>query len=118
MRKKDLPEVILRVVMSLYHGKKRKFEWDVSYLKNSGYKWIYIKAVSSPLLFALAMDVFTENARKELMNKILYVDDLVLISESIENLKEKFIKWKEAFESKTLKMNLKENQNNGELFER
>ena len=43
MRKKDLPEVIVRVVMSPYHGKKRKFEWDVSYQKNSGYKWIYIK---------------------------------------------------------------------------
>ena len=43
MRKKDLLEVIVRVVMSLYYGKKRKFEWDVSYLKNSKYKWIYIK---------------------------------------------------------------------------
>ena len=25
---------------------KRKFELDVSYLKNSGYKWIYIKDLS------------------------------------------------------------------------
>ena len=29
------------------------------------------------------------------------------MSASIENLKEKFLKWKEAFESKRLKMNLK-----------
>ena len=29
------------------------------------------------------------------------------MSESIENLKEKFLKWKEAFESKELKVNLK-----------
>ena len=41
------------------------------------------------------------------MNEILYVDDLVLMSESIENLKEKFLKWKETFESKKLKVNLK-----------
>ena len=31
----------------------------------------------------------------------------VLMSESIENLKEKFLKWKEVFESRSLKMNLK-----------
>ena len=41
------------------------------------------------------------------MNEILYADDLVLMSESIENLKEKFLKWKEAFESNGLKVNLK-----------
>ena len=29
------------------------------------------------------------------------------MSESIENLKEKFLKWKEAFENKGLKVNLK-----------
>ena len=41
------------------------------------------------------------------MNEVLYVDDLVLISESMENLKMKFFKWKEVFESKGLKVNLK-----------
>ena len=64
-------------------------------------------SVLSPLLFALAVDVFSENAREGLMNEILYVDDLVLMSASIGNLKEKFLKWKGAFESKRLKMNLK-----------
>ena len=41
------------------------------------------------------------------MNEILYADDLVLMTESMENLKEKFLKWQEAFESKGLKVNLK-----------
>ena len=48
-----------------------------------------------------------ENTREELINGILFVDDLVLMSESTKNLKEKFLKWKEAFESKELKVNLK-----------
>ena len=39
--------------------------------------------------------------------EILYRDDLVSMSKSIENLKEKFLKWKEAFKSKGLKVNLK-----------
>ena len=40
------------------------------------------------------------------MSEILYVDDLVLTSETMEGLREKFWKWKEAFESKGLKVNL------------
>ena len=49
----------------------------------------------------------TENATEVLMNEILYADDSVSISESMENLREKFLKWKEAFESKGLKVDLK-----------
>ena len=40
------------------------------------------------------------------MSEILYADDLVLTSEIMEGLREKFWKWKEAFESKELKVNL------------
>ena len=36
----------------------------------------------------------------------MYADDLVLISETMEGLREKFWKWKEAFESKGLKVSL------------
>ena len=50
------------------------------------------------------------------MKQILYADDLVSMSESIENLKE-FLKWKETFESKA-EGEPQENQSNGEWFER
>ena len=33
-------------------------------------------------------------------------DELVLLNESMENLRKKFLKWKEAFETKGLKVNL------------
>ena len=64
-------------------------------------------SVLSPLLFAITVVVITENAREELMNEIWYMDDLVLMSESIKNLKKKFLKWKEAYKSKRLKVNLR-----------
>ena len=54
-------------------------------------------SVLSPLLFAIAVDVIWENAREELINKILYEDDLVLMSESIENLKENIFKGTKGF---------------------
>ena len=38
------------------------------------------------------------------MSQMLYADTLVLMSEMMEGLREKFWKWKEAFESKGLKV--------------
>ena len=40
------------------------------------------------------------------MSEMLSADDLVLMSETMEGLRETFWKWKEAFESKGLKVNL------------
>ena len=64
-------------------------------------------SVFLPLVFAIAVDIILENAREGLMNKILYADDLALMSKSMENLKKKFLKWKKAFESKGLRLNIK-----------
>ena len=43
-----------------------------------------------------------DGALSELRN----ADDLVIMCETIEGLRNKFLKWKEAFESKGLKVNL------------
>ena len=56
------------------------------------------------LVFAIVVDVVTENVRNGLMSEMLYVDDLVLTSEMMEGLREKFWKWKEAFESNRQKV--------------
>ena len=40
------------------------------------------------------------------MREMLYADDLVLTGEMMGELREKFWKWKEAFESEGLKVNL------------
>ena len=39
------------------------------------------------------------------MSEMLCADDLVLTSKTMEGLREKFWKWKEAFKSKGLKVN-------------
>ena len=49
---------------------------------------VHQRSVLLPLLFAIVVDVISKNAREGLMNEILYADDLVLMSESIENLKD------------------------------
>ena len=62
--------------------------------------------VLSPFLFAVAVDVVTKFARQGALCELLCADDIVLMSETIEGLRNKFIKWKEAFESKGLKVNI------------
>ena len=52
------------------------------------------------------VDVVTENVRNGLKSEMLHVDDLVLTSETMGGQREKFWKWKEAFVSKGLKVNL------------
>ena len=42
-------------------------------------------SVLSPLLFAIAVNVISENARERLINEFFYADNLVLMSKSIEN---------------------------------
>ena len=61
-----------------------------------------------PLLFADVVDVITQTVRNVLISEMFYADDLALTSEMMEGLivREKFWKWKEAFESMGLKVNL------------
>ena len=69
--KKGLPEVIATAVMSLYHGTKTKVrvesELSEEILVQVG---VHQGSVLSPLLFAIAVDVISENARKGLMDEI------------------------------------------------
>ena len=51
-------------------------------------------------------DDVTESAREGARSELLYADDLVLMSEIIDGLGKKLLKWKEALESKGLKVNL------------
>ena len=50
------------------------------------------------LLFAIVVDVIAENVKRDEVDELLYADDLVLISETMEDLKERFeigrIHWK------------------------
>ena len=96
MRKKGIPEgakTSVRVDSELSH------EFEVIVGMHQG-------SVLSPFLFAVVVDVVTEFAGEVVLSELLYADDLVLMSETIERLRYEFMKWKEAFESKGLKINL------------
>ena len=60
----------------------------------------------SPPLFAIVVDAVTERVRDGSVNETLYADDLVLVGETMKDLRNKFWRWKEAFEGKGMRVNL------------
>ena len=84
-------KAMVRAVMSLYDGAKTRVrvgsaysgEFEVKVGKHQG-------SMLLPLLVAIVVDVITENARRGVVNEVLHADDLAFISETMENLKERF----------------------------
>ena len=56
--------------------------------------WMHQGSVQSPFLLELVADVVTEFAKEGVLSELLHADDLVLMSETIEGLRDKFLKWK------------------------
>ena len=106
LRKKEIPEVFVRSVMSLYKGAKTRFRVDSELSEELEVKvGMHQGCVLSPF-FGLVVDVITEFSLEGVLNELLYADCFVLMSETTKGLKDKFLIWKEAFESKGLKVSL------------
>ena len=100
------PEAKVRAVMSLYEGAKTRVRVGLELSEDFEVKvGVHQGSALSVLLFAIVVDMITESVRNGLMSERLCADDLVLTSETMEGLREKFWKWKEAFERKGLKVN-------------
>ena len=89
MRKKGLSEVMVQAVMSLYDDAKTRVRVGSAYSEEFEVKVsVHQGPMLSPLLFAIVVDVITENAnaRSGVVNELLYADDLVLMSEAMQDL--------------------------------
>ena len=90
LRKKGLAEVLVQAVMSLYEGSRTKVRVGSG---TSEEFWVRVGVHQgselSLLIFAIVVDVVTEHAREGLLNETFYADDLVLMSESIDDLRER-----------------------------
>ena len=104
LRKKKLLKILVKAVMSLYEGSKTKFKVGSEFSKDM-YQLVYIRDLFCTFVVSV-VDVVTENARKGLMKEVLYIDDLVLMSQTMKGLKKKLVKWRSAMESKGLRVNL------------
>ena len=94
--------------MSLYEGVKPRVRVDSELSVEFEVKMVmHHGSVLSSFLFSEVVNVVTEFDIECALSELMYADDLVLMSETIEVLRDKFLKWKDAFESNGLKVDLR-----------
>ena len=84
-RKRGIPEVMVRAVMSLYEVAKTRVTFALELSEDSEVKaGVYQGSVLSPLGSAIVVDVGRASVRTGLMSEMLFADDFVLTSEMME----------------------------------
>ena len=90
MRKKGIPEALVTAVMSLYKGARTKVKVGTPFSEefevNVG---VHQESVLSPLLFAIVVDVVTNEIKEGMLQEILYTDDIVLMAGRMAKLHKK-----------------------------
>ena len=100
-RNRAIPEGYLKVIHDMYRGTKTRvkticgrteyFEVKVGFRQGSAI---------SPLLFINIMDVLAEEARTKPPWAVLFADDSVIVSETVEEIEEELERWKTVIEKK------------------
>ena len=107
LRRKGVNEGMVQAVMRLYVGARTKVKVGVGMSEAFDVKvGVHQGSVLSPLLFAIVMDAVCGEVMEGLLFEILYADDLVLIAESMDELRAKFDSWKGVIERKGMKVNM------------
>ena len=107
LHKEGVNEWLVKAVMHTYCGAKTAVRVGSGLTEDFEVKvGVHQGAVLSPLLFIIVMQAVTKHVSTGLPWELLYADDLVIMAESEEELKEKLVAWKGAMEKKGLKVNI------------
>ena len=107
LRQKGFPVYLINGVMSLYKGCKTAVSVDGELSSSFSVKvGVHQGSALSPLLFITVMDVLTEDVRDGSLMELLYAGDLVLCGESLNKVMDKYGRWKNGVEGKSLKINV------------
>ena len=93
--------------MSLYKGCKTAVSVDGELSRSFSVKvGVHQRLALIPLLLIMVIDVLTEDVRGDLLMELLYADDFVLCGESLNDVMDKYKRWKNAVEGKGLRVNV------------
>ena len=107
LRQLGVEEWLVQTVMTMYERARTVVRTKYGYSTEFDVKvGVHQGSVLSPLLFVAVMEVVTRGVKEGLPWELLYADDLVLVAQSKEELREKVLRWKECMELKGLKINI------------
>ncbi|KAK3560369.1 hypothetical protein QTP86_006453 [Hemibagrus guttatus] len=105
MRKSGVAEKYVRVVQDMYErsrtvvrcavGQTEEFKVEVG---------LHQRSALSPFLFAIVMDQLSEEVRQESPWTMMFADDIVICSESREQVEENLERWRFALERRGMKV--------------
>ena len=106
MRKSGLAEKYVRIVQDMYDGSTTAVRCAVGVTEGFEVKvGLHQGSALSPCLFAMMMDRMTDEIREEAPWTMMFADDIVLCSESKEQVEEKLESWRYALERRGMKVN-------------
>ena len=106
MRKSGLAEKYVRIVQDMYDGSTTAVRCAVGVTEGFEVKvGLHQGSALSPCLFAMMMDRMTDEIREEAPWTMMFADDIVICSESKEQVEEKLESWRYALERRGMKVN-------------
>ena len=106
MRKSGLAEKYVRIVQDMYDDSTTAVRCAVGVTEGFEVKvGLHQGSALSPCLFAMMMDRMTNEIREEAPWTMMFADDIVICSESKEQVEEKLESWRYALERRGMKVN-------------
>ena len=107
LRKRGVPERLIGMIRSMYTGARTVVRTKCG--KTDAFEvkvGLHQGSALSPFLFAVVIDVLSEDVRENMLWDLLFADDLVITAETMEGLQERYEAWRESLERGGLKVNI------------
>ncbi|KAK3515915.1 hypothetical protein QTP86_020657 [Hemibagrus guttatus] len=105
MRKSGVAEKYVRVVQDMYERSRTVVRCAVGQTEEFNVEvGLHQGSALSPLLFAIVMDQLSEEVRQESPWTMMFADDIVICSESREQVEENLERWRFALERRGMKV--------------
>ncbi|KAK3562277.1 hypothetical protein QTP86_033344 [Hemibagrus guttatus] len=105
MRKSGVAEKYVRVVQDMYERSRTVVRCAVGQTEEFNVEvGLHQESALSPFLFAIVMDQLSEEVRQESPWSMMFADDIVICSESREQVEENLERWRFALERRGMKV--------------
>ncbi|KAK3559200.1 hypothetical protein QTP86_005204 [Hemibagrus guttatus] len=105
MRKSGVAEKYVRVVQDMYERSRTVVRCAVGQTEEFNVEvGLHQESALSPFLFAIVMDQLSEEVRQESPWTMMFADDIVICSESREQVEENLERWRFALERRGMKV--------------
>ena len=107
MRRVGVEEWVIRAVKAIYENVKSRVRVNGQFSDEFNIKvGVHQGVVLNPQLFIIVMETLSREFKVGCPWELLYADDLVLMAETLEDLKKKLTIWKDNIEAKGLHVNV------------